>query len=331
MKTLSQLILITHPMAYHQFAAQAWARPWIAAERRAATRWYDACAKLPGDAAMATVGCYKANPADMESVCVRAREILGDRAIALQEPEYLHPDHWQGLSRDDEAAMFEDLRIALLRQGEAWNKEEMETLFHSRACVRRLRSELAGRGMRIDTNTRLLGWGVEFEGCTAKYALAFRELLGLASPPELDLTMCVPGARFMLTAKSPERIALPIGVTLYLADTRRGPAALFLDDLGTLRHAARRLRLPITLVDVTVRTKQNSRLWPEPQLDRRRVGPPGYHELSQSLVTRDDAGITVPVCSGMVYRLAKAPAYTFAPPGMTRDAFREHLLAATPA
>ena len=331
MKTLSQLILITHPMAYHQLAAQKWARPWIAAEQRAAKRWYAACAKLPVNAAVAIVGCYKANPADMESVCAKMREVLGDRTVVLQEPEYLHPDHWQGLSREDEAARFDDLRLALLNQRDAWNKEEMETFFHSRRCVRRLCNELESRGMSIDASTRLLGWGVEFEGCTAKYALALRELLGLASPPELDLTMCVPGARFMLAARSPERIALPIGVTIYLADTRHGPAALFLDDLGTLRHAARRVRLPLALAAGVVRTKQNGRLWPEPQVDRRKPGPPGCHEMMQKLVTCDDAGLVVPVCSGMVYRLAKAPAYLFAPPGMPREAFRRHLLAATPA
>lgn len=325
---LDRLILLTHPLAYHQFAGQSWAQPWIERERQQVERWLAAARVLGPRDVLAMVSCYPQGPADMEALAHRLTGVLGKRCVVLREPEYRHPDFWRSLSAGLKGDLLDDLAAACTRQGDQWNKEEMETLFHSRRCAQSLAATLRGMGLRVDPAvTKLIAWGEEFEGCTAKYALAFREAFGLARPAEIDYDLCVPGAAFLLKAPPPERIRLPGAFDVYIFPARR-PFALFMDTANTLRDPARRVRVPGDWRGAVVRSKPGLRMWPTPATERRRLGPPGVHERTQPLVTATRAALSLPVCTGVIYRLAKAPAFLFAPPAMSLRTFRRRLLKA---
>ena len=77
-----------------------------------------------------------------------------------------------------------------------------------------------------------------------------------------------------------------------------------------------------------VRSKQGLRLWPGPETYHLPSAPVECYEPPLTVVTADAGEIRVPVSAGMVYRLAKAPAYIFAPPGMSDAEFRGILTAA---
>ena len=161
MPTLARLILITHSMAYHQFAGQAWAKPWIECERKRAGQWWAAMAKLSPRDAVAVVSGYPRGSPEMEACCRRAERVMGKRCVILREPDYLHRDFWRSLRSRQSATLLDDLRQACLNQRDQWNKEEMETLFHARRCAASLVATLTRRNMRINPKTtKLVGWGV---------------------------------------------------------------------------------------------------------------------------------------------------------------------------
>lgn len=318
-------------MAYQQFGDAPWAQPWIQREREIAPRWIEAIRALSTDAAVAIVSFYKGGPAAMEAFAAQAEAALGARCITLREPDWLHPDFWSRVQGDEASRCLRDLRDACLTQGEAWNKEEMTTLFHARSCSIGLLAAMRDRGLTMDiSSVECEGWGEEFEGCTLKYALAFRRALDLKKPVELDFDRCVAGAKFALKAKRAERISLSEHLRLFLFDSARGAFAIFMSTQNTLANRAENVRLPRELSSAHVRAKQGLFLWPKPTISRRKTAPLGLHEPEQPLVYADDHGLVLPVCTGVIYRLAKAPAYIFAPRGMSRDEFRHLLMQAKP-
>ena len=330
MLPLTRLIFLTHPLAYHQLASVPWARPWIRREREIIPQWLDAMAALPPDAAVAIVSCHPRGPAAMEDFSARAEAVLGKRCFTLREPDWLQPEFWKRTAGATAPKLLADLQAACVTQGESWNKEELTTLFHARVCSVALLKSMRKRRMTIDPATiNCEGWGEEFEGCTLKYCLAFQRALGLAKPVELEFDRCVPGAKFVLNPRSVERIALSPALRLFLFDTARGPIALFVSTQNTAADAAEYVRLPLELKRATIRGKQNLSLWPRPTIARRNVAPLGLHEPEQPLVRADAEGLLVPVCTGVIYRLAKAPAYIFAPRGMAMKKFRDLLMQAT--
>jgi hypothetical protein len=318
-------------MAYQGFAGTAWASPWVRHERLMKTRWLEAMAVLPADSAVAIVSAHPRGPDHMEDICAQAQAILGDRCFCLREPEFGSREFWMQNKGKAGDPLFHDLRDAMLAQGVTWNKEEMETLFHARICAMAFFKMVSHRRMRLDLQTvECEGWGEEFEGCTAKYTLAFRKVMGLARPVELNFDMCMPGAKFVLNPKKYERIALSDELRLFLFQTTRGPIGLFISTQCTLADRANRVRLPKALQSVVVRGKQGIRIWPRSQMSKRKPYPLGYEEPEQTLVVDDPEGIQLPVCAGMIYRWAKAPAYVFAPRGMTPARFKALMKQAIP-
>ena len=76
---------------------------------------------------------------------------------------------------------------------------------------------------------------------------------------------------------------------------------------------------------ITVRSKQGIRLWPQPETYLLAGAPLEYLEPAQQVVREEHGSLLVPVNAGFVYRLAKAPAYLFAPPEMPFERFRDVL------
>lgn len=106
-------------------------------------------------------------------------------------------------------------------------------------------------------------------------------------------------------------------------------AGLFTATTNSLKEGAARVRVPLDPDTVTVLSKQGIRLWPRPEPYRLEDVPSGYGEAPQQIVQQQDGGTVLPVSAGLVYRLARSPAFVFAPPGMPAAAFRDRLLRAT--
>lgn len=326
MTTLRRLILLTHPMAYHSLAGQAWAQPWIARERAMAGPWLAAIAALGRDELAAVVSAHPCGPAPMEEFCVRAERACGDRCVILRQPDARSPLFWAFDDPADERGCLDDLRCAWTGQGDAWNREEMDTMLHARRGAAAIRDACRRRGLRLDPRRTVLeGWGEEFEGCTLKYALATRRALGLATAPRLMFEQCVPGARMLLRARQVESLDMGSDARAMVFQWRRQCVALFVSLKGTLADGAQVVTLPRSLRGVTVWNKQGGRLWPLPMRGPRVGATLGFAEPVRPLVSLTPAGLAVPVCTGMVYALAKAPALVRAPAGMTLAAFVRHL------
>jgi hypothetical protein len=331
MHKINRLLLLTHPMAYHGLGDAAWARPWVKFEREMAQRWLDAMKALPSDAAVVIVSGYPLGPPAMEAFCAQAESTLGERCFTLREPDYRHRDFWKRVVGEEATRCLHDVRDAILAQGDSWNKEELDTLFHTRSCAIGLLGAMRKRRMTFDAATvSCEGWGEEFEGCTTKYILAFQRALGLGRPVELVFDMCVPGAKFVLNPRGVERVAIGDGLRLFLFDTARGPIGLFTSTHNTVADKAENVRLPTALQKAIVRSKQGRRLWPAAKAHLKNA-PLGVDEHPQAVVHRGKSGLSVPVCTGVVYRLAKSPAYIFAPRGMTMSRFRSLMIRATRA
>ncbi len=83
--------------------------------------------------------------------------------------------------------------------------------------------------------------------------------------------------------------------------------------------------LKINPKQVTVKSKQGIRLWPDSEEYSLPGAPAGYFEPPQELIKYKNDRLYIPVSSGFVYRLAKAPAYIFANPGMKYNELRDIL------
>jgi hypothetical protein len=79
---------------------------------------------------------------------------------------------------------------------------------------------------------------------------------------------------------------------------------------------------------IIVKSKQDIRLWPHPEEYILPDVELGYHELPRVVVKRLLDGLQVPVSAGLVYRLAKAPAYVFMPDDMPYATARSILASA---
>ncbi|MCX5660329.1 MAG: hypothetical protein NTW19_11490 [Planctomycetota bacterium] len=329
---IRHLVFLIHPFCYGHHAARGmtlkqW--PYGPFEDQRVEAWRRETAALPDDAALAMVplpGLASERTADYYKL---ARAALGNRFIPMDCPDYLSPSFWAKQDAKLAKGVLEDLRDLCLGQGSAWNKEEMETGLHARACAALLEKELVRRGLRLDRR-RLHGraWGASFEGCVSKYSLSFRRLLRLERPIdiEFDMTMC--DAAFLLGARWIETLPIKGGGRLFLFQQKgRGPArflAIFIAEGSSLGERASRVRLSGDGAGLTVTDKRGIRLWPRPRF-KPVCGDVGLAEPEQPLVRLVDGRLEAPLCDGYVYRMAKAPAYFHSPRGMSEETFRAAL------
>ena len=216
---------------------------------------------------------------------------------------------------------------ALVGQGDRWNKEELLTSLHAVACCLRLSAMLSERGFVLDPDSLSAeGWGASFEGCVTKYTLNIRRLLSLSHAIQIRPEMTVPDTFFLLGAVGSETMMLENGLRLYLFQLPDQWAALYTRTSHSLAEGAASVRLAVDPDQVTVRSKQGIRLWPEPEPYHLPDAPAGCYEPPTQVVRFDEGRLCVPVSAGFVYRLAKAPAYLFAASGTTRADFLDVLM-----
>jgi hypothetical protein len=181
---------------------------------------------------------------------------------------------------------------------------------------------LSERGFALDeTTVSAEGWGASFEGCVTKYTLNMRRLLRLSQAIQIRPEMTVPDTFFLLDAVGSETVPLEHGLRLYLFQLPDRWVALYTLTSHSLADDAACVRLDVDPDQIVVRSKQGIRLWPDPEPYHLTQAPEGCYEPPTQVVRYDEGRLCVPVSAGLVYRLAKAPAYIFSAPGTTRAAF----------
>ena len=334
MRELDKLCLLIHGFCYaemrrgqHGQVTDVRRPRYLERERQCADEWRSRLYDLAEREALAIVPWTAAPGGAAAEYNELALSILGERCFLLDCPDAREEAFWSSACGDTAAGAADELRSAFVGQGDRWNKEELLTALHAMACCRRLRAMLSERGFVLDeTSVSAEGWGASFDGCVTKYTLNIRRLLGLSQVIHIHPEMTVPDAFFLLDAVDSEMVLLENGLRLYLFQLADQWVALYTLTSHSLANPPVRVRLAVEPDQVTVRSKQSVRLWPDPEPYHLPSAPEGFYEPPTPVVGFDGKGLCVPVSAGFVYRLAKAPAYVFAARGTTRAAFRDVLV-----
>lgn len=344
---IRNLVFFIHPFCYGHHAARGMTAkqwPYGPFEDARVASWWRATAELPDDAALAMVPLPGTPSEQTRAYCEHAAATLGKRFILMDCPDYQSPAFWKrgGKGAPTSESVLAEFRDLCLGQGSAWSKEEVETGLHTRACVATLEHELTRRGLRLDRNRlKAQGWGASFEGCVTKYTLNFARLLRLANPVQIDFAMTMCDAAFMLGATCVERVtvgdtasgsgagggsgATSGGAVLHLFRQKGRGVAIFFARAASPADRAARVRLRFDGAGLRVTDKRGVRLWPNPRF-KPVCADVGLAEPPQELVRLRDGRLEAPLCTGLVYRMAKAPAYFHAPRGMSMETFRSLLV-----
>jgi hypothetical protein len=312
---LRQISFMIHPFCYSWAeGGDAWAQPYLAREKACARRWYERLGTFPEDAALAIIPASRTGPtADYHAA---ACNVLGDRCFLLDAPDCHAPQFWS--DGDPDGGLLHEIRMALVGQRMAWNKEELYDALHAYACCRQFCTLLGERGLTFDRHTVAAeAWGESFDGCVTKYSLTLRRALGLSRTVAIDFNLSVPDARFLLDASLRDGVLLRDGIRLFIFDSDNQWIGLYTLTEHSLADEPTYVTLPAHPTPLTVRSKQGLRLWPQPEDYVLRDVPAGYHEPPQSVVTLLANTLRVPASAGVAYRLAKAPVYVFLPREMS--------------
>jgi hypothetical protein len=323
---IQQITFMIHPFCYSWAeGGPAWAQPYVARESTCARGWYAQLEAFPENAALAIIPASCTGPtADYYAAACAA---LGGRCFLLDAPDCHAPQFWS--DGDADGGLLNEVRMALVSQRMAWNKEELYDALHTHACCRQFRALLQERGLDFDRHTVATeAWGESFDGCVTKYSLNLRRMLGLSRIMAIDFDLSVPDALFLLDASLRDCVLLHDGVRLFLFEHENQWIGLYTLTEHSLADEPICVTLPAHLTTLTVRSKQGIRLWPQPEEYILRDVPAGYHEPPQSVVATLSNALRVPVSAGLAYRLAKAPAYVFMPREMSYAEARDILTSA---
>lgn len=152
-------------------------------------------------------------------------------------------------------------------------------------------------------------------------------MLGLAEPVAINFDLTVPDAAFLLGARLRDCLRRDEGTQLFLFEHGDQFLGLYTFTTHSLADPPAYLRL-VAPAGISVKSKQGIRLWPEPEEYVLPTAPVGCREPAQMVVSAAAGGLRVPVSAGLVYRLAKAPAYVFMPAGMSYGEAQGLLMAA---
>jgi len=290
------------------------AQRYFARESVCVKRWYARLEAFPENAALAIIPAGRTGPA--AAYYAAASLALGDRFFMLDAPDCHAEEFWS--AGDPDGSLLSEIRAALVYQRMAWNKEELYDALHAHACCRKLRAMLQERDFHFDRGTvRTEVWGESFDGCVTKYSLNLRRMLGLSEVVRIEFDLTVPDAFFLLDAALRDCVLLDGGVRLFLFEHESQFVGLYTMTEHSLANEPAYVTLPAEPGTFTVKSKQGIRLWPQPEEYVLRNVPEGYGEPPQVVVTHAADGLRIPVSAGVVYRLAKAPAYVFVPREMS--------------
>lgn len=336
MRQLDKLYFLIHGLCYADMKFNSHSRKfevnfgkYLERENQCADKRRARLKKFLPDECLVIVPWPAKNKGPVNEFNKLAVSILGDRCFILDcnykfDPELLYKGR-----NNFHQAVLEEFKPIFARRETACNKEELGTAFHSLACCRYFEGLLREREYSFDRKKVLAeGWGASFEGCVTKYTLNIRKLLNLTNVIEIDYSMTVPDAFFLLKAKKDESILLDNGIRLFLFDMADSTIALYTFTAHSPVDRAACVKLQFEQDNVTIKSKQGIRLWPKPEAYILQNVPAGYQEPSQEKVKFDGNRLHVPINAGFVYRLAKAPAYVFAQPNMKRAKFRDILMSA---
>lgn len=290
--------------------------PYLLREETCAKKWRARLFQFAATDALVVIPTHPGLGESLKEYLKLAELLLGDRVFVLDCPDALSPAFWQQ-GDDFNCQIVAELQGAFVQQQLRCNNEEMVTHLHCLACARQFKQLLTERGYSFDAATVLgKAWGASFEGCVTKYTNTLRYLLGLANPIAINFNLTVPDAPFLLNIFRFTWIEQPNGTRLYVFKIGKEGIALFTTTSHSMADEPLFVVLPAELSNATILSKQGIQLWPEPELYELITAPPEYREPAQELVTLDGDKLKVPVSSGFVYRLAKAPAYIFPPEGV---------------
>jgi hypothetical protein len=335
-KRLDRLHFLIHGFCYAEMALSRgpitpddpFAR-YLGRENACAQQWRARLAGFADTEAVAIIPWPGVSAGPSAEFHALAASILGERCFLLDCPDCLAEDYWGAADDRFGRAVLAELRAACVGQGLACNQEEIVTDLHCLACCRRLEDLLSERGYALDrASASVDGWGASFDGCVTKYTLTLRRMLGLSRAIDIDYGLTVPDAAFLLDADDWECMPMADGLRAFMFEGAGGWIGLYALTSHSLADAPVAVTLPEGAAGLTVRSKQGIRLWPRPEPYALPAAPVACREPAQQVVTVEAGGLRVPASAGFVYRLAKAPAYLFAPPGMPRAEFRARLLAA---
>lgn len=319
MKRLDKLNFLIHGFCY---ACRDWGatprqaddglRPYLTREQKCAQGWYSRLADFSESEALVIVPGSRDGPAGDYYAAAHSR--LGDRCFMLDCADCLEPQFWAGGGADHRLNLLREIEAAFVHQRLQWNKEELHTALHCRACCRQFDAMLTQRGFSFDRATvSAEAWGASFDGCVTKYTLNLRRMLGLSNIVEINFGMTVPDAPFLVDTLNCECVLLENALRLFLFADGRHTIGLYTFTAHSLADQPAYVKLAVAPETATVTSKQRIRLWPDPEANALPTAPLGCYEPSQVLVKYEAGRLHVPVSAGLVYRLAKAPAYVYMP------------------
>lgn len=323
---LSKLIFLIHPFTYAELhhresnhPDREKHRPFLERESRCAEQWRERIRSLASVHGLCIMTGQPGAGGPLADYITFARSLLGDRCFVLDAPYPTEPSFWKEPYRPDNAGLIAEIEGAFTQQASRWNKEELTGALLSLACCRQLRLLLGQRMMELDAALAAESWGESFEGCALKFSLCFRRLLGIRLPIPVVADLTVPDFARLVDARCVETITRDDGLRCFLFEAGAQLVALFTTTSGSLADPPHAVKLRVAPGAVTVLSKQGIRLWPEPEPYHLPQAPLGYAEPVQQVVRADGDALIVPVTSGYVWRLAKAPAYVVAATGTSTD------------
>ena len=329
-KKIDKIYFLIHSFCYADMACNKdesdmneMFRRYLAHENKCALTWRSRLHELKDNEALVIIPWNNIKTGPVSDYNSYATSLLGDRCFILDCAGPFDPAFWDDISGSFNEAVRNEFKSALVLQKDNWNKEELYTSLHAVACCMQLDSMMKKRGYYYDKKTVTAeSWGASFDGCVTKYSCSFQRILELTHVININFKLTVPDAAFLLGDVTSECIILGNGLRLFIFKNDEQTFALYTSVAHSMASQVSYAALKINPKQVTVKSKQGIRLWPDAEKYCLPDAPVGYFEPPQELIKYKIDRLYIPVSSGFVYRLAKAPAYIFANPGMTYNEFK---------
>jgi hypothetical protein len=333
LKKIDKIYFLIHSFCYADMACnknesdmdEMFSR-YLAHENKCALTWCSQLHELKDNEALVIIPWNNNKTGPVSDYNSSATSLLGDRCFILDCAGPLDQAFWADTADSFNEAVLNEFKSAFILQKDHWNKEELYTSLHAVACCRQLDSMMKKRRYYYDKRTVTAeSWGASFDGCVTKYTCSLQRILELTNVIYINFKMTVPDAAFLLGDVTSECIILKNGLRLFIFKNDEQTFALYTTIAHSMENQVSYVGLKINPKQVTVKSKQGIRLWPDSEEYCLQSAPAGYFEPPQELIKYKNDRLYMPVSSGFVYRLAKAPAYIFANPEMTYNEFKDIL------
>ena len=260
---IETIYFLIHPLCYElqaqtpEFVAKY--AEYLQYEKMVKARWYSRIATMKGSEAL-VIGA----PGCPEGLERYVADHLGSRGLIVRDVLTHQPELWDTLlSSETKASLGHDLLAMYWKHGFNWVSDPLGQPIIARGWAERIRHTFNERNLTFDPGTVLTeGWGESFEGCVANYTRFLGAYLGLAHPIEDIFEMTVPDARFLLTARFIERIALDQHTRLYIWEALDGGyIAWFHKAIAMIGEPSFFARVPTQELQIQVHSR-NQLAWP---------------------------------------------------------------------